>query len=209
MKISKYVHSCLLVEDNGKTVLIDPGEYSYSAKALDIGSVDQLDAIVITHEHPDHFHLPFVKEVLDKFPSVQIYTNDSIVEILKKENIEARTSGDEIVQLTQAPHEHVFGVPQMPQNILTKVFGKLTHPGDSEQYSLETEALALPVQAPWTSVTKAVERAVQLKPKVIIPIHDWHWNDQAREGLYTRFAKYFADNGIDFKPLKTGEVVEV
>jgi L-ascorbate metabolism protein UlaG (beta-lactamase superfamily) len=209
MKISKHIHSCLLIEDQGKTVLIDPGQYSFEAKALDLGSITKLDALLITHEHPDHFYLPAIKEILAKFPKTPIISNPSVVELLKKENITASSLGNEFVEIEEAPHEHVFGVAQMPKNVLFRVFGKLTHPGDSEHYDLKTEVLALPVQAPWTATTAAVERAVKLKPKVIIPIHDWHWNEEAREGLYGRFVNYFKENGIDFKPLKTGEVVEV
>ncbi len=209
MKISKHVHSCLLVEDQGKTVLIDPGEYTFAAKALEINTLEKLDQILITHEHPDHFYLPFLKEILQKFPNTPIITNSAIVEILENENIEAVSVGNDFVEVAEAPHEHVFGVPQIPKNVLFNVFGKLTHPGDSEHYALKTEALALPVQAPWANTTTAVERALGLQPKVIIPIHDWHWNDAAREGFYKRFVDFFGKNGIEFKPLKTGEIVEV
>ena len=209
MKISKHVHSCLLVEDQGKTVLIDPGEYTAAAKALDFSLLEKLDQILLSHEHADHFYLPFLKEILAKFPNTPIITNSSIVEILKNENIEAVSVGNDFVEVEEAPHEHVFGVPQMPKNTLFKVFGKLTHPGDSEHYELKTEVLALPVQAPWANTTKTVERALELKPKVIIPIHDWHWNEAARAGLYSRFVDFFGQNGIEFKPLKTGEVVEI
>lgn len=209
MKISKHVHSCLLIEDQGKTVLVDPGVYSYEEKAPDLNSITKLDLILITHEHEDHLYTPFLKEILAKFPDTPIITNTAIVEILGKEGIEAKSEGNEIVQLQEAPHEHVFGVPQMPKNVLFKIFGKLTHPGDSLHFNLETEVLALPVQAPWTSLTGAVEKALELKPKVIVPIHDWHWNEDARGAFYSRLEKFFSEKGIDFKPLKTGESVEI
>lgn len=205
MKISKHVHSCLLVEDQGKTVLVDPGVYSYEEKALDLNSLNQIDLILFTHEHEDHFYLPFLKEILAKFPTTPIVTNTSIVEILRKEGIDAKSEGNEIVQLQEVPHEHVFGVPQMPKNVLFKIFGKLTHPGDSLHFNLETEILALPVQAPWTSLTAAVEKALELKPKVIVPIHDWHWNESARSAFYQRLEKFFGEKGIEFKGLKTGK----
>ncbi len=209
MKISKHLHSCLLVADQDKTVLLDPGQYTYEAKALDLAAISRLDYILITHEHSDHFYLPFVKDLLAKFPDAKVITNPSIVEMLKKENIEAASVGDESIEVEEAAHEHVFAVEQMPANFLFKIFGKLTHPGDSEHYELETEVLALPVLAPWTNTSLAVERTVKLKPKTIVPIHDFLWTDMAREWMYGRFVDYFKDNGIDFKPLQSGEVVEL
>ncbi|MDO8655088.1 MAG: MBL fold metallo-hydrolase, partial [bacterium] len=51
MKITKYVHSCLLVEEQGKTALIDPGNYTFQSKALDLRYIEKLDFVLITHEH--------------------------------------------------------------------------------------------------------------------------------------------------------------
>jgi len=209
MKISKHAHSCLLIEESGKKVLIDPGVYSYEEKALNLGSLESLDLLLITHEHPDHFYLPAIKEILQKFPDIRIVTNPSIVEILKKEGIASTSQGNDFVQVEEVPHEHVFGIPQMPKNALFKVFGKLTHPGDSLTFKPETDVLALPVQAPWTSLTEAAEKALSWKPKVIVPIHDWHWSGPARDSFYERLEGFFSQNGIEFKGLQTGEVVEV
>lgn len=61
----------------------------------------------------------------------------------------------------------------------------------------------------WGSTTAAVELAERLKPKVIIPIHDWHWNEQAREWMYQRLEKYFESLGIKFLGLETGQQVEI
>src|SRR5262245_9148500 len=82
MKISKYLHACLLVEEQGKTALFDPGVFTAQEKALDVNKLNNLDYLLITHEHPDHFHLPLVKELVAKFPQVKIITNPSIVSLL-------------------------------------------------------------------------------------------------------------------------------
>lgn len=64
MKISKHVHSCLLIEENNTTILIDPCNYTYEEKALDINSLGKLDYLLIAHEHQDHLHIPFIKEIM-------------------------------------------------------------------------------------------------------------------------------------------------
>ena len=91
MKISKHLHSCLLVEENGTTVLLDPGVFTYQENALDISKLSALDYILITHEHADHMHVPFLKDLLAKFPKAQIISNPSIEKILRAENITVHT----------------------------------------------------------------------------------------------------------------------
>jgi len=208
MIITKHSHSCLLIKEANQTILIDPGNYTYEEKALDINSLEKLDYILITHEHPDHMYIPFIKELIEKFPDLKIITNASAVNVLKEAHIEASMEGSHEIQISPTPHERVFGVVP-PENIQFSLFEKLTHPGDSLHFTLSTPILALPLQAPWCSLTEAVEYAVSQKPKVVIPIHDWHWNEKAREGFYERLTKYFGDNGIEFNPLGRGEELTV
>ena len=189
------------MEDQGKVVLIDPGIYSYNEKALNISLLTQLDFIAITHEHSDHMHIPFIKDLLIKFPNARIIANNPVVNILAKENISAVTEGNDYIKLEKAPHEKMFMGPS-PENNLITCFGKISHPGDSLTFKTNSEILALPITAPWGSTTWAVEKALELKPKVIIPIHDWHWKDEVRKGMYDRLEKYFKNNGIIFKKLE-------
>ena len=65
------------------------------------------------------------------------------------------------------------------------------------------------MQAPWGSFVDACELAVKLKPKVVIPIHDWHWNEKARKIQYEMAADYLGKHGIEFKKIETGEIIEV
>jgi L-ascorbate metabolism protein UlaG (beta-lactamase superfamily) len=204
MIISKHSHSCLLIKEANQTILIDPGNYTYEDKALDISSLEGLDYILITHEHPDHMYIPFMKELVEKFPDVKIISNESAVKVLKEANIEALMESSSDITISPTPHERVFGVVP-PENIQFSLFNKLTHPGDSLHFLLNTPILALPLQAPWCSLTEAVEYAMSVKPKIVIPIHDWHWNESAREAFYARLTKYFGENGIEFNPLRRGE----
>lgn len=208
MKITKYLHSCLLVENEDKTILIDPGIFTAMAKALDVNSINRLDYLLFTHEHPDHMHLPLVHELVANFPDVKIITNPSIVEILKKENIKATAEGDETVQLDVVMHEQLWD-KEPPQNAIYTVFGRLTHPGDAMSFTKSAEILALPVTAPWGSTSQAVNKALEVGPKTIIPIHDFMWKDDFRKNLYQRLHEFFKEKGIDFRSVETGEPIEV
>ncbi len=208
MKITKYVHSCLLVEEQGKTALIDPGNYTFQSKALDLRYIEKLDFVLITHEHQDHLDVPFLRTILAQFPNVEIITNPSVVLLLEQQGIKASSKGNKDVSIVEAKHERLF-FSSAPQNVLFHVFSRLTHPGDSFAFSETREVLALPVQAPWGSTTQAVEKALQLKPRIVIPIHDWHWSQEARKAMYDRLAAYFKEHGIEFRGLETGSTFEL
>lgn len=203
MKISKHIHSCLLVEDQGKTILIDPGNYTFEERALDIGKLEKLDFILITHEHQDHVYLPFLRAILEKFTDVEIITNSAVAGILANENIKCSTSENEYIKMASAPHELVLGKKSF-DNTIFNILGQLTHPGDSLQFDKTCDVLALPIQAPWGSFVASVEKAASLKPKIVIPIHDWHWKDVARKKLYEAAKNYLAERGIDFRGLELG-----
>ncbi len=207
MEITKYLHSCLLITEAGKTILIDPGNYTAEANVLNLDSFDNLDYLLITHEHPDHMYIPLIKEILGKFPDLPIITNPSAKTLLEKEGIMASVEPTDLIRIEAAPHERVFG-GEPPTNILFKV-GELTDPGDCLHFNSSTRILALPVQAPWGSLTQAVQLALSLKPEVILPIHDWHWNDVARNAFYKRLEAYFATQDIKFISLKTAEKVTI
>ncbi|HVA96176.1 MAG TPA: MBL fold metallo-hydrolase [Candidatus Acidoferrales bacterium] len=208
MKISKHLHSCLLIEEQGKTIIIDPGIFTYQDKALDISKLQKLDYLLITHDHPDHMHLPLVKEIIAKFPDVKIITNQSIVSILEKKSIKATSEGDAIVSIENVPHERLWD-SEPPENVMVTVFGKLASPGDSHHFETSADIIALPIIAPWGKTTDAINLALKLKPKIIIPIHDWMYKDGARQMMYQRLKGFFETKGIDFKTPETGEVMEV
>ncbi len=207
MQITKYVHSCLLVEHDGYAVLFDPGEYSYDSHLLDLSSLSKLDVVIITHEHQDHYHVPFLQDILRKFPQVQIVTNTELAQVLKQVSPNVNNAIPSWITSEEVVHERVFGVSEMPQNSLFTVFNTLTHPGDSFSFHTSSSVLALPLQAPWGDVTEAVELAEKLAPKIIIPIHDWHWKDEARKGVYARLEQYFLKQGIRFLNIESGQTV--
>ena len=49
MRITKFGHACVRIEHDGRVVVVDPGCWT------DPRRVDGADAVLVTHEHPDHF----------------------------------------------------------------------------------------------------------------------------------------------------------
>ena len=210
MKITKYIHSCLLIEKDGTSVLVDPGSYTLEEDALPVEDLESLDVVLITHEHEDHMSIPLLRRILGRFPNVKIVTNGTVADLLAKEGVPATIQLPEFVQMEESLHERVLAVA--PHNSLFHIFGEVTHPGDSFQFTESKEILALPVQAPWGSMVQALEKTVSLnlKPKLVIPIHDWHWSEKARHRAYETIENYLREHGIpEFRGLEDGESIDI
>lgn len=208
MKITKFVHACLLVETPDRVALFDPG--SMSEAALDVDKLTRLDDIFITHIHGDHVSVPLLKQLIAKFPAVRITSTDEVVKQLAAEGIKATTTPPAGVTFFDSPHESVaplFGQP--PEQIGIHYLDMLSHPGDSHSFTETKAILALPIAAPWGSTIRALNLALELKPRHVLPIHDWHWRDEAREQTYNMFERVLGEQGITFHKLETGQPVEI
>jgi L-ascorbate metabolism protein UlaG (beta-lactamase superfamily) len=210
MKITKYVHSCLLVETPDRVGIIDPGNYSWESGLFDVDRLERLDDIMITHEHPDHMYLPFVRLLVQKFPSAKITTTKSAAVQLRKEGIDnIGITSYSSVELFTADHETMEPLLSVPANTGVHYLGQITHPGDSHHFDVSKDILALPITAPWGTVARAAQLGKDLKPKYVIPIHDWHYKDEARLFFYDRLADFFSTLGINFMRPIDGKTLEL
>jgi len=207
LKITKFVHSCLLVETADRTALFDPG--SMSVESLGQHQFDRLDDIFITHVHGDHMDVGFIKQLIGKFPTVRITTTQQAVDALAKEGVKATTTAPAGVQFFDSPHEPVMPLFPAPEEIGIHYLDVFSDPGDSHSFHETKAILALPITAPWGSTIKALNLALELKPKHVLPIHDWHWNDQARAGTYDNFERVLGEQGITFHKMITAEPIDI
>ncbi len=211
MKITKYVHACLLAQTDEASVLFDPGEFSWNSGLFDIAALEKLDYIVITHEHFDHFHLPFVQALVAKFPQVRIISTEAVVHKLHEAGIAnaACESMGPVHVFSTKQHADLSPLGETPENIAIHFADMLTVGGDRHDLEESKQILALTITAPWGSMAEAVKMALTLKPQKIVPVHDWHWNDEARSQAYARCEAFFKEQGITFIPLIDGQAVEV
>lgn len=207
MRITKLVHSCLLVEmpaPVNRTALFDPGVYSL----VDVESLKWLDDIIITHHHADHMNPALISQLQGKFPEVRITApSDALAELEQAGVANVSTQPPEGVRFFDSPHEVIkpYGNTDPPEQIGIHYLDMLSHPGDSHSFKETMPILALPVTGPWGSTVSAVSVALELKPRYVIPIHDWFWHEQAQQSIYERLEKMFAEQGIIFIKAKNGE----
>ncbi len=76
MKLTKRLHSCVQLEKDGHTLVIDPGAFSEADAGLGA------DALLVTHEHPDHFDEGRLRAALDANPAAALWTLRSVADRL-------------------------------------------------------------------------------------------------------------------------------
>lgn len=176
MTITKFGHSCLLVEDSEARILIDPGKWS--SGFLEAGP---FDAIFLTHEHPDHTYPEYLKQLLAKNPSTLLYANAGVGRVLDQEGMryEQVADGERLkiknVEVQAMGREHAVIYPTMPhvENTSYLIGGRFFCTGDALYDPKQSvEVLALPVCAPWLKLSDAIDYAKVLNPKMCFPVHD-------------------------------------
>lgn len=203
--ITKLVHACLLVETGGTRTLIDPGTFSWRDERLDPSMVEGVDRVLITHEHADHVSVEFLRAALERSNDAAVETTPALREQLVEHDINAVTDG---TPQFAAPHERIPIGPG-PQNVGFHVGGVVSHPGDSHSFAETMPILAMPFIAPWGSLTSGTDRARLVKPRYVIPIHDWFLSEGGRTVMYRLAKMALAEDGIELVEVGDFETVEL
>jgi len=175
MKITKYGHSCVRVQDGAADILLDPGTFSAGFEDL-----TGLTAVLVTHQHPDHLDRDRLPAVLAANPGVSVYADEGTAQQLAESGVDATAvhSGDQLdvgtpVRVVGRDHAVIHvDIPVIP-NVGYLIGGRLLHPGDSLTVpESDVEILAVPASAPWMAVKEAVEFFRAVNPAVAFPIHE-------------------------------------
>lgn len=213
MKIKKLGHCCLIIEEQGRRIMIDPGKYSTLQN-----DEKNIDFILITHQHSDHVHVESLKTVLSNNPNVKIITNVSVGGILEKEGIACTPIQDgQNIELDNKLsikgvgklHKQVH--PNIPQveDVGFMLNDKFFYPGDALHTPNErAEIVAFPVAGSWIKVGEVIDWLKELKPKTVIPVHDGILNEYGLKAFLGNYQKIFTELGIELKILEIGKEEE-
>ena len=213
MRFTKLGHSCVRLEKDGVTLVIDPGGWSDAPAALDGAS-----AVMVTHEHPDHLDADAIRAALSSDPGLTLWANRSICAQFAEfgDRVHEVKHGD---ALEVAGFDvHVYGVdhalihPDIPLVVNTGflVDGDLFHPGDS--FTVPEDAvstLLVPISAPWLKAGDMIDYFRAVAPARGYAIHDAILNDNGL-GLMTRMLSVAAaPSGAQVARLAPGTSIDL
>ena len=97
---------------------------------------------------------------------------------------------------------------EVPHNNAYLIDDAVLHPGDSlEIASIQCKVLALPIAGPWLRLIDALDVAKQIRPAVVIPIHDAIIKNFMLERIYGMCTTTLGN--ATFRPLALGEELNV
>jgi L-ascorbate metabolism protein UlaG (beta-lactamase superfamily) len=175
VRIRKFHHSCVLVEQGVTRLLIDPGSFSTG-----LDEVRDLTAILVTHMHGDHLDLDQVERVIERNPGVRVVCDAMSGRLLGERGIpfEAVRHGDQLdfgLPVRVAGSWHAVIHPDIPivENIGYVVDERVFHPGDAfTDPGAPMEVVAVPAGAPWMKISEAIDWLRMLKPARAVPVHE-------------------------------------
>lgn len=211
MRIRKFGHSCLLVDTDGVRILIDPGSYSSGFESL-----SDLDALLLTHQHPDHFDQDRILELLGGSERTAVTADEQTAAQLAEAGRQVRAVHEDDrfplgpVEVTVHGREHAVIHPDLPNvtNVGYFLADTVFHPGDALTVpDRPVGVLALPVAAPWLPIRDAIDYLRAVRPRIAVGVHEkvLAWPQMAY-GLLERFA---AEQGTRFVVLDADDSVTV
>lgn len=211
MKITKYEHSCVVLEEAGKRLVIDPGNFTKS-----LTDFSNVVGIIVTHAHPDHFDFDLVLKLQKANPQAAVYTVSTVGQELAghrhktvKEG-EREQCGPFFLAFFGKNHARIHDSYPRQENIGVLVNNVFYYGGDSfHPPKVPVDALALPLSAPWMKISEAMDYLLSVKPKTAFPVHNAILSDIGNQIHNRMLGNLAKDNGVDYQVLEPGQSLKI
>ena len=179
MRITHLGHACLLVEMADVRLLIDPGAF-----VDDFSEAHDLDAVIVTHRHPDHLDPQRLPGILADNPNAAVLCDPASVAASADPRAPAREHGGSTTRtgggtIPPSAEQHAPIHDDLPR--ITSVGVRLDaegepsffHPGDAlDAVPGQVDVLAFPLQAPWQRSRDMTAFLRRFGAPHAVPIHD-------------------------------------
>ncbi|MGA8255962.1 MAG: MBL fold metallo-hydrolase [Nocardioides sp.] len=182
-RITKFGHACVRLEHGDARIVLDPGVFT------DPDAVDGATAVLITHEHLDHFHPENLRAT-----EAPIYTIAAVAEAIRAQapdltdRITVVAPGETFdvgVPVTAVGELHNVIHADLPQifnsgYLLTLGDTTVYHPGDALTAPEEpVDVLLAPSSAPWLRSEMAIDFVRAVGAATNLAIHDRIYTEAA------------------------------
>lgn len=210
MRITKREHACLIVEKNGHTLVIDPGAFT-----TPLPTIEQLDGIVLTHEHPDHWTPEHLGALLEAHPGTPIYGPAGVVAAASDFTVTEVTEGTQeragefTLRFFGKLHNVIHHTVPVIDNVGVMVDDTLYYPGDSYTVPpIPVQVLAAPAGAPWLKISEAMDFVTAVAAQHVFPTHQMTLSDIGQGMANGRLKDMAEASGGQFTALEPGDSIE-
>ncbi|MDR1998914.1 MAG: MBL fold metallo-hydrolase [Frankiaceae bacterium] len=215
MRLTKLEHSCVRIDADGGTVVIDPGSFGDPPAAL-AGA----GAVLITHEHPDHLDVPALLDALRADPALRAWAPARVAAQLAERGDQVSAVGPgEAFEVAGLPVRTVGGQHAMIHISMPVVANigylignsgeSLYHPGDALLVPPEPVDTALiPIGAPWSNVGQVIDFAVGLRARRAHQIHEGVLSAAGLAIAEGHVGRIAGEHGTEFEHLDVGRSIE-
>ena len=210
MRITKFGHACVRIEHGGTTVVVDPGVFT------DAEAVDGADAVLVTHEHPDHYlpdHLLAAQAPVFTIDAVAAKIRDEAPAVAERLTVVAPEESFEIgpIGVRAVGELHAVIHPELPRitnsgYVLDAGGTKVYHPGDALTEPGESvDLLCAPVSAPWMKASEAVDFARAVAAPRSLAIHDRVYSEAGLGIVDGHMSMFLSKQGLEYVRLADGQ----
>jgi L-ascorbate metabolism protein UlaG (beta-lactamase superfamily) len=210
VRITKYEHATLEVGLGDDTLVIDPGVF------LSHPDFTGVVAIVLTHEHSDHWTADQVRRILEKNPDAKVYGPQGVADAAEDLPVEVVAAGDVVkagaftLEFFGGEHAVIHESIPMIDNVGVLVNDELYYAGDSYTApGVEVGTLAAPIGAPWLKIGEAMDYVLAVKPKRSFYVHDMTLSVAGKQMAAARLSWATEQGGGTFTELQPGETLDV
>ncbi|MCU1573432.1 MAG: putative Zn-dependent hydrolase of beta-lactamase fold family [Micrococcaceae bacterium] len=218
MKLTKYTHACIRLDKDGKALVLDPGIFSESEEAL-----RGADAVLVTHEHPDHLDTEAVVKALTENPDLTVHAPAGVASALRQAASDATDRITDAVPGTDftvagfavraygGQHALIHASVPVVANVGYIIDQNVYHPGDSfiVPDGLAVRTLLVPIHAPWSKTAEVADFVVAVRAERAFQIHDGLLNEKGLGFTESHVTRIGARYGTEFRHLAARESVEI
>ena len=209
MRITKFGHSCVRVEHDGKSIVIDPGMFATPE------AVDGATAVLITHEHPDHW-TPDTLRATDApvftIAAVEAQIREQAPDVAERVTVVAPGDALDVgVRVEVVGTKHAVIHPELPHfdnsgYLLTIGDTTVFHPGDAlTTLPVAPDLLLLPVSAPWLKVSEAIDYGREMAAPRALAIHDAVYSEAGLGVVDGHLKRFLGARDLEYVRLAPGD----
>lgn len=218
MRLTKLEHSCLMLERGGERLYIDPGTFT-----TPLTECANVAAVVVTHEHDDHWTKEQLARILDRSPGVHVISTAAVIDAVRALDLVPEAQllvakpGDRLefqafrLRFYGGEHAEIHSSIPRVDNLGVLVNDAFYYGGDAylAPDDAAVDTLAVPAYGPWMRIADTIDYILEVRPRAVVGVHEMLLARPGKELAAARIRAAAEEVGaavLDLQPYDTAEL---